>query len=58
MKLIKDQKKATITEKSCKKCNILKPIINYCKKTASADGFQSWCKQCTALCKKATNILI
>jgi hypothetical protein len=32
MKLIKDQKKATITEKSCKKCNILKPIINYCKK--------------------------
>jgi CRISPR/Cas system type I-B associated protein Csh2 (Cas7 group RAMP superfamily) len=58
MKLIKEQKKETITEKSCKKCTILKPIINYCKKTASADGFQSWCKQCTALCKKATNILI
>jgi hypothetical protein len=58
MKLIKEQKKETITEKSCKKCTILKPIINYCKKTASADGFQSWCKQCTALCKKASNILI
>ena len=27
--------------------NILKPIVAYCKKTASSDGYQSWCKQCT-----------
>jgi hypothetical protein len=60
MKLIKEQKKETITEKSCKKCTILKSIINYCKKTASADGFQSWCKQCTnqSKNKNKTNTLI
>jgi len=29
-----------------------------CKKSASADGYQSWCKPCTNTLKKLNNILI
>lgn len=58
MKAIKEEKMATITEKQCTKCTTLKPIINYCKKSASADGYQSWCKPCTNQLKKLNNILI
>jgi hypothetical protein len=56
MKSIKEEKIATITEKKCTKCTTIKPIINYCKKSASADGYQSWCKQCTNTLKKLNNI--
>jgi len=58
MKAIKQEKIATITEKQCTKCTTIKPIINYCKKSASADGYQSWCKPCNNTHKKLNNILI
>ena len=53
MTKIKENKMATITEKKCSGyCNTIKNINNFCKKSASADGYQSWCKECTNNKKK------
>ena len=48
---IKLEKRENVTEKICKHINcdikIAQPIDNFCKKSASADGYQSFCKKCT-----------
>lgn len=35
------------TSKRCGKCKELKPLSEFCKSSASADGLQAWCKPCT-----------
>ena len=53
MAKIKEEKMANIIEKKCSgHCNTIKSINNFCKKSASADGYQSWCKECTNNKKK------
>lgn len=48
MRAIKEEKIATIVNKQCKgSCGQVKSLDNFCKKAASADGYQSWCKSCT-----------
>ena len=49
MKALKEEKIKNLTHKDCKgecgRTNL--DIINFNKKSASADGYQSWCKKCT-----------
>ena len=53
MAKIKEEKMANIIEKKCSGyCSTIKSINNFCKKSASADGYQSWCKECTNNKKK------
>ena len=48
MRAVKEEKIANIVSKQCKgNCGLVKSIDNFCKKSASADGYQSWCKSCT-----------
>lgn len=55
MRAIKEEKIAAIVNKQCKgSCGLVKSIDNFCKKAASADGYQSWCKSCTNEKKKLT----
>lgn len=42
----------SIGEKLCKKCLLDLDLSNFCIKSASADGYQSWCKKCTNETKK------
>ncbi len=54
MRARKEETIANIQSKQCKgHCAQVKPIDNFCKKAASADGYQSWCKSCTNDKKKA-----
>ncbi len=51
----KEETIANIQSKQCKgQCGQVKSIDNFCKKSASADGYQSWCKTCTNDKKKAS----
>ena len=53
MRARKEENIANIVNKLCKgDCGQIKSIDNFCKKTASADGYQSWCKLCTNNKKK------
>ncbi len=55
MRARKQETIANIQNKQCKgHCGQVKPINDFCKKAASADGYQSWCKSCTNDKKKAT----
>jgi uncharacterized protein YdaU (DUF1376 family) len=50
MEKIKEQQTMARKEagkKICKKCNLELDLTNFCVKSASADGYQSWCKVCT-----------
>ena len=54
MRARKEEIMANIVSKQCKgQCGQVKSIDNFCKKAASADGYQSWCKSCTNNKKKA-----
>lgn len=35
-------------EKHCNKCKLIRPLTQFNKKRASADGFQPYCKDCCA----------
>lgn len=39
--------------KTCTKCGELLPVDQFAKKTNSKDGYQSWCRKCTADTHKA-----
>lgn len=47
-------RKVAITHKVCAHpdCQENKPISEFCKKSASKDGYQSWCKECTNKLKR------
>ena len=48
MRTKKEETIANIISKQYKgNCGQVKSIDNFCKKSASADGYQSWCKTCT-----------
>jgi len=54
MAKMKEEKRANVTHKLCKgECGLDKDISNFCKKSASQDGYQSWCKACTNAKKQA-----
>lgn len=57
MRARKEENIANIVSKQCKgDCCQIKSIDNFCKKTASADGYQSWCKLCTNNKKKSLRV--
>lgn len=41
--------------KTCKKCNLQKPLSGFYKCLPNTDGVMSWCKECEAARKKAAN---
>ena len=54
MAKMKEEKSTNVTHKLCKgECGLDKDISNFCKKSASQDGYQSWCKACTNAKKQA-----
>lgn len=48
----KELSKESIKEKECKFCNQILDISNFYKKSASKDGYQSYCKPCIYKIKK------
>ena len=49
----REQLRNTITEKQCRVCQKLLPVSSFCKKSASSDGLQPYCKPCTLEKKKS-----
>lgn len=41
-----------LTHVTCAKCNINKEVTEFCKKSASKTGYQSWCKPCINIKKQ------
>ncbi len=41
-----EQKTSSQTGKLCVRCKRLKPIAQFCKRTAAKDGLSSWCRLC------------
>lgn len=44
--------------KKCSKCDIVKPLDNFCKDVKSKDGYQTQCKSCKALWAKSNSSII
>lgn len=42
----KNKKQIKVKEKTCKKCNILKPIEEFVKNVSTEDGYTNKCKEC------------
>lgn len=47
-----------ITEKYCKRCNTIKPIIDFYKNKRIKDGYSSSCKLCSDKSKKIDHIIL
>jgi len=44
----KDIIRSTIVEKKCTKCNMVKSVDLFSKRSAGTSGYQSWCRLCVA----------
>ena len=56
MKQQRDELRANMTEKECKKCNETKSIDNFCKKSNAKDGLQPYCRECINEIKKVSRL--
>jgi nitrate/TMAO reductase-like tetraheme cytochrome c subunit len=43
-----------LTEKSCSKCQIVKDVAEFGKKSDTKDGYQSYCRACISIAKAKT----
>lgn len=43
----REEIRATITQKLCKRCETVKSVCEFSVKSQATDGYQSWCKICT-----------
>jgi hypothetical protein len=47
----REEIRAQLTEKECRKCKTVKPVTEYGSRVAGKDGLQSYCKPCQKLAK-------